>query len=92
MTMELGEYSRIFTPLFAAIFNLCTEIYGGQYYMEGGIKLLSYPELARDADRLLPYIWESRNVQKLIQRPAPNRLRSLSARKIGAKSCRTARQ
>ena len=39
--------------------------------MEGGIKLLSYPELARDADRLLPYIWESRNVQKLIQRASP---------------------
>lgn len=54
VTMELGEYSRIFTPLFAAIFNLCAEIYGGQYYMEGGIKLLSYPELARDADRLAP--------------------------------------
>lgn len=71
VTMELGEYSRIFTPLFAAIFNLCAEIYGGQYYMEGGIKLLSYPELARDADRLLPYIWESRNVQKLIQRASP---------------------
>ena len=71
VTMELGDYSRIFTPLFAAIFNLCAEIYGGQYYMEGAIKLLGYPELAQDADRLLPYIWESRNVKKLIQRASP---------------------
>lgn len=82
VTMELGEYSRIFTPLFAAIFNLCAEIYGGQYYMEGGIKLLSYPELARDADRLLPYIWESRNVQKVIQLGQPRTdYNVLSARK-----------
>lgn len=73
VTMDLGEYSRIFTPLFGAIFSLCAEIYAGQYQMEGAINLLGYPELAVDAGRLLPYIWEPGNVKKLTEQADPQR-------------------
>ena len=60
--------------------------------MEGAINLLGYPELAGDAGRLLPYIWEPGNVKKLTEqagtRSAPP---SSSGRKTGARSCRTVR-
>jgi len=51
VSVTLGEYSRVFTPILAAIFELCKEIGDGQYYLSGGIKLLEYNEfsiLARD--------------------------------------------
>jgi len=51
ISVTLGEYSRIFTSILAAIFELCKEIGDGQYYFSGGIKLLEYNELnilARD--------------------------------------------
>ncbi|MBS4785942.1 MAG: heat-inducible transcription repressor HrcA [Clostridiales bacterium] len=71
VSVELGEYSRVFTPLLAAIFELCSEIYAGQYYMEGGIKLLQYPELSRNAGELLGYIWQRENIQRLADQAHP---------------------
>jgi len=47
VSITLGEYSRIFTPLLAAIFELCKEINDGQYYLSGGTKLLEYSELSQ---------------------------------------------
>ena len=66
ITVELGEYSRVFTPLLAAVLELCSEIYAGQYYMDVGIKLLQYPELARNDGELLGHVWERENIQRLI--------------------------
>ncbi|MGI6404182.1 MAG: heat-inducible transcriptional repressor HrcA [Oscillospiraceae bacterium] len=45
LSIVLGEYSRIFTPLLMAVFELCKEINDGQYYLSGGVKLLEYNEL-----------------------------------------------
>ena len=45
MSVNLGEYSRVFNPILAAIFELCKEMGDGQYYVSGGTKLLEYNEL-----------------------------------------------
>lgn len=45
VSITLGEYSRIFTPLLVSIYELCREINEGQYYISGGTKLLRYSEL-----------------------------------------------
>lgn len=53
VSVTLGEYSRIFTPLLAGIFELCKEINDGQYYLSGGTKLLEYNELSKLARELI---------------------------------------
>lgn len=53
VTVSLGEYSRLFTPLLAAIYELCLEIYEGQYYLSGERNLLGYVELGGTAYELL---------------------------------------
>ncbi|MDR2932245.1 MAG: heat-inducible transcriptional repressor HrcA [Oscillospiraceae bacterium] len=53
VSVTLGEYSRIFTPLLVGIFELCKEVSEGQYYIGGGAKLLEYDELGRLARDLL---------------------------------------
>lgn len=53
VSVTLGEYSRIFTPLLVGIFELCKEVSDGQYYIGGGTKLLEYEELGRVARDLL---------------------------------------
>jgi len=56
VSVTLGEYSRIFTPILVAIFELCKDVHDGQYYLSGGSKLLEYGELnalARDLLRML---------------------------------------
>jgi heat-inducible transcriptional repressor len=53
VSVTLGEYSRIFTPLLVGIFELCTEVSDGQYYIGGGTKLLDYDEIGRVARDLL---------------------------------------
>jgi len=56
ISVTLGEYSRIFTSILVAIFELCKEINDGQYYLSGSTKLLEYGELsplARDLMKLL---------------------------------------
>jgi heat-inducible transcriptional repressor len=53
VSVTLGEYSRIFTPLLVGIFELCKEVSDGQYYIGGGTKLLDYDEIGRVARDLL---------------------------------------
>ncbi|MCL2057293.1 MAG: heat-inducible transcriptional repressor HrcA [Oscillospiraceae bacterium] len=53
VSVILGEYSRIFTPILVGIFELCKEFSDGQYYIGGGTKLLEYDELGRVARDLL---------------------------------------
>jgi heat-inducible transcriptional repressor len=53
VSVTLGEYSRIFTPILVGIFELCKEVSDGQYYIGGGTKLLEYDELGRVARDLL---------------------------------------
>ncbi|MEG1779106.1 MAG: heat-inducible transcription repressor HrcA, partial [Oscillospiraceae bacterium] len=46
ISVDLGEYSRMFNPLLGSVYELCKEINDGQFYIEGQTNLLSYPELA----------------------------------------------
>ena len=44
VAVQLGEYSEVFSPLIVAIYELCKEVYDGQYYLGGEEKLLTYNE------------------------------------------------
>lgn len=64
--LSLGDYSRLFTGLILAIFELCQEISKGKYYVSGSTKLLSYSdELGRLAHDLLVMIDSPENLHKL---------------------------
>lgn len=64
--LSLGEYSRIFTSLILAVFELCQEVSVGKYYVSGSTKLLSYyGELSQLAKELLAMIESPENLHKL---------------------------
>ena len=65
VSVTLGEYSRIFTPLLIGIFELCKEVSDGQYYIGGGSKLLSYNELGRLARDLLAMLESQERLHRL---------------------------
>jgi heat-inducible transcriptional repressor len=56
VSVALGEYARLFMPVFAAIYDLVKEINEGQYFAKGTTKLLEYEELAATAYDLLSFI------------------------------------
>lgn len=53
VAVALGEYSRVFTPLLAGIYELCKSINDGQYFASGETNLLSYKEFGSVAHDLL---------------------------------------
>lgn len=63
-SVALGEYAQVFNSILSAIFDLCREVSGGQYYQSGASNLLAYDELrqgARDVFQLLQNraaVWE----------------------------------
>jgi len=65
VSVTLGEYSRIFNPLLAAIFELCKEVSDGQYYISGGAKLLEYDELGRLARDLITMLESQERLHRL---------------------------
>lgn len=65
VSVTLGEYSRIFTPLLVSVFELCKEVSDGQYYIGGGTKLLEYDELGRMARDLLRMLESQESLQRL---------------------------
>lgn len=73
VAISLGEYSRIFTPILAAIYELCSEIYEGQYHITGATKLLSYPEFAERAYELLNFLSHREKVVRLLDNCGENR-------------------
>ena len=54
--VALGEYSRVFTPVLGAIYELCKEIHDGAYYVNGLSNLLAYPELREGAHELFTFL------------------------------------
>lgn len=66
VSVTLGEYSRIFTPILIAIFELCKEISDGQYYLSGGSKLLEYNELSPLARELLQLLEKPERLHDLL--------------------------
>lgn len=65
VALALDEYTRMFTPLLIAIFELCKEINDGQYYLSGGAKLLEYGELSRLVRDLLVMLENRDRLQAL---------------------------
>ena len=53
ISVTLGDYSQLFIPVLATIYELCREINDGQFYTSGGANLLNYKELADIARDLL---------------------------------------
>ena len=67
VSITLGEYSRVFTPLLVGIFELCKEVSDGQYYIGGGAKLLEYEELGRMARDLLIMLDNQERLHRLFE-------------------------
>ncbi len=44
VAIQLGDYTEVFNPLIVGIYELCKEVYDGQYYLGGQEKLLTYNE------------------------------------------------
>ena len=66
VAVALGEYSRIFTPVLGAIFELCREVNEGSYYVNGFTNLLSYPELREGAHELFTFLENREQVTRML--------------------------
>lgn len=66
VAVALGEYSRIFTPLLAGIYELCHQIYAGQVYAQGSINLLEYPEFRASGYELLKLLESQQELQEIM--------------------------
>ena len=53
VSMTLGEYSRMFTTILMAIYELCSEVGEDRYYTSGSTKLLEYDDVSVMARELL---------------------------------------
>lgn len=72
VSVTLGEYSRIFTDILIAIYDLCREINDGQYYVSGGTKLLDYSEMSKMSRDLLIMLERRDQLQNLFGISAPD--------------------
>ena len=71
VSVSLGDYARLFMPVFASLYDLVREINEGQYFTKGIINLLEYEELARGAYELFSFIEQRKEMVELL---AANRL------------------
>lgn len=53
ISTTLGDYSLLFIPILATVYELCREVNDGQFYTSGGANLLSYREFSDVARELL---------------------------------------
>ena len=68
VALSLDEYTEVFTPLLAAIYDLCREASSGPIYRSGTSNLLEYEELRRIANQLFRVINSREEVLDLIGR------------------------
>ncbi|MEG1849526.1 MAG: heat-inducible transcriptional repressor HrcA [Oscillospiraceae bacterium] len=66
VSVSLGEYSRVFMPVLAAIYDLVREINDGQYFTKGTTNLLEYQELTGVAYDLLSFIERRQEMLRLV--------------------------
>lgn len=66
VSVSLGEYSRVFVPVLAAIYELVREINDGQYFAKGATNLLEYAELSPVAFDLLSFIEKRQEMIRLV--------------------------
>ena len=71
VSVSLGDYARLFMPVFASLYDLVREINEGQYFTKGIINLLEYEELARGAYELFSFIEQRKEMVEML---AANRL------------------
>jgi heat-inducible transcriptional repressor len=67
VSVSLGEYARLFLPVFTALYDLVREINSGQYVTRGTTNLLDYTELARTTNELLHFLEEKEAVIHLLE-------------------------
>ena len=65
VSYTLGEYSRMFTTILVAIFELCREVAEGKYYVSGSTKLLEYDEISKMAREVLTLLEDRESLQSL---------------------------
>ncbi|MDL2233077.1 heat-inducible transcriptional repressor HrcA [Ruminococcaceae bacterium OttesenSCG-928-L11] len=70
VSITLGEYSRIFTPMLVGIFELCKMVSDGKYYIGGGAKLLEHAELGRMARELFLLLDSQEQLHRIFNRDA----------------------
>ncbi|RPF43167.1 heat-inducible transcription repressor HrcA [Hydrogenoanaerobacterium saccharovorans] len=66
VAVALGEYSRVFTPLLAGIYELCKAINDGQYFASGETNLLGYKEFDAVAHDLLTTIGDRDKITEIL--------------------------
>ena len=66
VAIPLGDYSRVFTPLFTSINELCNDIAEGQFYYAGLNNLLAYDELSPMAYELFNLLSSRKDMQAII--------------------------
>ena len=67
VSVSLGEYARLFMPVFAALYELVREIDSGQYVARGMTNLLDYAELDRTTNELLRFLEDRDGVVQLLE-------------------------
>jgi len=66
VSVSLGEYAKLFVPMFAALYELVKEIDEGQYVAKGAINLLDYLELSNTSNELLKFLEKKKGVLDVI--------------------------
>lgn len=66
VSVSLGEYAKVFTPLLASIYELCSNIYDGQFFVDGETNLLAYREFSDVAHDLLTLIKRRDQIDEII--------------------------
>lgn len=66
VSVSLGEYARLFMPVFAALYDVVKEISEGQYYTKGITNLLEYNELSVGAYELFSFIEKRKEMLEVI--------------------------
>ncbi len=66
IAVTLGDYSQLFTPVLAAVYDLCREVNEGQFYASGGENLLGYREFGDIARELLQTMHDKDQILGLI--------------------------
>lgn len=66
VSVSLGDYARLFMPVFAALYDLVREINEGQYFTKGITNLLGFEELSAGAYDLFSFIEARNDMLKLI--------------------------
>lgn len=67
VSVSLGEYARLFMPVFAALYDLVREIDSGQYVARGMTNLLDYAELDSTTNELLRFLEEKDQILPLLE-------------------------